>query len=203
MCKLPILIGVAFLASLVAVTPVSAAPCSQEHEAPGIFVPDRGCVSVGVGYLYQHFNVLGAAFHNNSYNVNVTTHLVDWLTGAAGRLSVGAEVALNGGFGGHPFGNPSLVAKSLFVGGGPHLTVQSPSRFEPWVHGLVGWQHFRFTQGDVLGSNSTLGFIVGGGVDIHLRPLLSWRIEGDYVGTTFQSSIQSNYAVGTGIVLYF
>jgi hypothetical protein len=40
-------------------------------------------------------------------------------------------------------------------------------------------------------------------VDIRVARPLSWRVEGDYVGTTFQSSIQSNFGVGTGLVLYF
>ena len=203
MYKLPILFGVAVFASLVSVISATAGPCSQDQEPPGIFVPNRGCVALEIGYAYQHFNVFGTTFHNHDLNVDVTTHLFDWLTGAKGRLTVGAEGAVNAGFGGKTIGNPSLDAKSLFVGGGPHLAVLSASRFEPWVHGLVGVEHFRFTQTSVLGSNSTLGFVVGGGVDIRMARPLSWRVEGDYVGTTFQSSIQSNYGVGTGLVLYF
>jgi hypothetical protein len=203
MNKLPILFGVALVALLASVNPAIAAPCGEEREAPGIFVPNQGCIAVGVGYAYEHFNVLGTTFHNNDYTANFTMHLFDWLTGATGRLTVGVEAAVSGGFGGKTTGSPSLEAKSLFVGGGPHLSVPSASRFEPWVHGLVGLQHFRFTQSSVLGSNSALGFIVGGGVDIRLTPLFSWRVEGDYVGTTFQSSVQSNYGVGTGLVLYF
>ena len=198
-----ILFGVALFASLVSATSATAGPCTQDQEPPTIFVPNRGCIALGIGYTYQHFNVLGTTFHNHDYNMNVTMHLFDWLTGAVGRLTVGAEGAVNAGFGGRTNGNPPLDAKSLFVGGGPHLAVVSRSRFEPWVHGLVGVEHFRFTQTSALGSNSALGFVVGGGVDIRVAPPLSWRVEGDYVGSTFQSSIQSNYGVGTGLVFYF
>lgn len=198
-----ILFGVVLFASLVSVTSATAGPCSPDQEAPGIFVPNRGCVALEIGYAYQHFNVFGTTFHNHDLNADVTMHLFDWVTGATGRLTVGAEADVNAGFGGTTTGNPSLDAKSLFVGGGPHVAIQSRSRFEPWVHGLVGLEHFRFTQTAVLGSNSALGFVVGGGVDIRVAPLLSWRVEGDYVGTNFQSSIQSNYGVGTGLVWYF
>jgi hypothetical protein len=192
------------LCSLILVSPAVAGPCSADSdEAPGVYVPDEGCFALGVGYQYQHFNVFGTSFHNNDYTVNLTMHLFNLVYGANGRLTLGVEGALNAGFGGKTNGNPSLDAKSLFVGAGPHLAIPNRSRFEPWVHGLVGWQHFRFTQTDVLGSNSALGFIVGGGVDIRIAPRAYWRVEGDYVGTTFQSSIQSNYGFGTGLVLYF
>ncbi len=189
---------------LISITSATAGPCSPDsNEAPGIYVPDEGCFALGVGYQYQHFNVLGSSFHDNGYNVNFTMHLFDLVTGADGRLTVGLEGAANAGFGGHPNGDSSLDAKSLFVGAGPHLALSSRSRIEPWVHGLVGWQHFRFTQSATIGSNSALGFIVGGGLDFRLAPRAYWRVEGDYVGTTFQSSIQSNYGAGTGLVLYF
>ena len=203
MHKLSILFGIVFVALFTLVPPAMASPCGPDNEAPGIYVPDQGCFSIGVGYLFQHFSVLGTSFHNHTYNANVTMHLFDWLTGAEGRLTVAAEVAVNGGFGGRTTGSPSLDAKSLFVGGGPHLAIPSRSRFQPWAHGLVGLERLRFTQTSTLGANSTLGFIVGGGVDIRFAPRAYWRVEGNYVGTTFQGSIQSNYSAGTGVLFYF
>lgn len=202
--KAMVLCGAVLSLSLVSERAAIARPCGPDKgEAPGIYVPDRDCIELGLGYQYQHFHVLGTSFHNNAYDASFTLHLFDWLTGGSGRLAVGAEGAVNAGFGGKTSGNPSLDAKSLFLGAGPHLTVQSRSRFQPWIHGLVGWEHLRFTQTSVLGSNSALGFIVGGGVDIRLAPEVSWRVEGNYVGTHFQPGIQSNYSAGTGLVLYF
>lgn len=204
MRKFLISCGATLLLAFVTVIPCAAGPCSPDNgEAPGIYVPDRGCFQLGVGYEYQHFNVLGTSFANHDYNVNFTMHLFDWLTGAEGRLTVGAEAALNGGFDGHTSGTPSLDAKSIFVGGGPHVAIANRSRFEPWAHVLFGLQHFRFTQGPTLGSNNAFGFEAGGGVDIRLAPRVSWRVEGNYVGTHFQSTIQSNYGAGTGLVLSF
>jgi hypothetical protein len=188
---------------LTAAIPSLAGPCTEQREAPGIFVPARGCFELGVGYQYQHFNVLGTRFHNNDYSMDFGMHLFDLITGAAGRVTVGVEGAVAAGFGGHTGGNPSLDVKSFFVGAGPHVAIENNSRFEPWIHGLVGWERLRFTQSATLGANSALGYMVGGGVDIRLRPQLYWRFQADYLGTHFQSSLQSNYSTGSGIILYF
>jgi hypothetical protein len=203
MCKSLFFLLTVWLSSFMLVRPVSAGPCSPDSEAPGIFVPSRGCFELGIGYQYAHFDVFGKTFHNHEYNLNFDTHLFDPVTGASGRLTVGLEGDLTAGFGGHTSGTPSLKAKSLFLGAGPRVALVSRSRIEPWIHGLVGWEHLRFTQGPVLGSNSALGYVLGGGVDIGLGPRAAWRIQGDYVGTHYQSDLQSNYSVGTGIVLYF
>jgi hypothetical protein len=202
-CRLLGLCGMILCLWFGAATPSLAGPCKEQSEAPGIFVPFRGCFSIGVGYQYQHFNVLGTTFHNHDYTTDFGMHLFDLVTGAEGRLTVGVEGTATAGFGGHTNGNPSLDVKSVFLGGGPHIAIESTSRFEPWVHGLVGWERLRFTQSDTLGANSALGYMIGGGVDIRIRPKLSWRVQADYLGTHFQSSLQSNYSTGTGIIFYF
>jgi len=201
--RLMVLCGTVLCLWLSAPIPSLAGPCTEQNEAPGIFVPDRGCFELGVGYQYQHFSVLGTKFHTHNYSVDLGMHLLDLITGGDGRLTLGVEGTLTAGFGGHPGGNPSLDAKSLFLGAGPHVALENVSRFEPWIHGLVGWEHFRFTQSATLGSNSALGYMVGGGVDIRLKPRVYWRLQGDYLGTYFNSGLQSNYSTGTGILLYF
>lgn len=200
--KSSVLYGTMVFLSLGAAVPSVAGPCTEQSEAPGIFVPDRGCIELGIGYKYQQFSVLGSKFDTHNYSVDVGMHLFDLVTGAGGRLTVGAEGAVNAGFDGHTNGNPSLDVKSLFLGGGPHVAIQGRSRFEPWIHGLVGWEHLRLTQTATLGSNSALGYMVGAGVDLRLKPKIYWRFQVDYLGTHFNSGLQSNYSAGTGIVLY-
>ena len=202
-CRFMVFCGAVLCLWLTAAIPSLAGPCTEQREAPGIFVPARGCFELGVGYQYQHFNVLGTRFHNNDYSVDFGMHLFDLITGAAGRVTVGVEGAVAAGFGGHTGGNPSLDVKSFFVGAGPHVAIENNSRFEPWIHGLVGWERLRFTQTATLGANSALGYMVGGGVDIRLRPQIYWRFQAEYLGTHFQSSLQSNYSTGSGIILYF
>ena len=182
--------------------PSVAGPCSPDQEVATVYVPDRGCLDVGFGYQFQHYNVLGRHFNDNGFNVDFGMHLVDWLTGGEGRLSVGLEATSAFGFG-HTGGTPNLDAKSLFIGAGPHLSVQTRSRLEPFVHVIPGFQHFRFTQTSTIGSNSAFGFMGGGGLDVRIQRGLYWRVQGDYIGTVLQSDIQSNYSFGTGAIIYF
>jgi hypothetical protein len=155
---------------------------------------------VGAGFQYQHFTVRGVGFHNLGFNSEITRYLNDWL---------GVEATAVEGFGhvGTTTTIPvTLDAKSFFVGGGPHIVVSTRSRWEPWAHVLVGLEHFRFTQTNNqvgLGSNSGVGVMVGGGVDYKLGRGANWRVQADYVGSEMSSSFQSNYSVGTGLVINF
>jgi hypothetical protein len=167
-CRFMVFCGAVLCLWLTAAIPSLAGPCTEQREAPGIFVPARGCFELGVGYQYQHFNVLGTRFHNNDYSVDFGMHLFDLITGAAGRVTVGVEGAVAAGFGGHTGGNPSLDVKSFFVGAGSNVAIENNSRFDPWIHGLVGRERLRFTQSATLGANSALDYMVGGGVDIRL-----------------------------------
>ncbi len=189
----------------IAVKPSLAGPCSPDNaEAPGIYVPDRGCAEIGFGYQYQHYDVLGKTFSDNGYNVDLGLHLFDWVTGGEGRLTVGAEGTTAFGFG-HTNGPHSLDAKSLFIGGGPHAAIQSHSRLEPWIHVLPGWEHFRFTQTSKIGSNSpaSASWLRRRGGCPNESKESTGRIQADYLGTTFQSTEQSSYSFGTGLIFYF
>jgi len=45
--------------------------------------------------------------------------------------------------------------------------------------------------------------MLGGGLDFKLKPNIAWRVQADYLGTDFQSLIESNYSVGTGVIFRF
>jgi hypothetical protein len=148
----------------------------------------------GAGFQYLHFNLLGQNFHDIGFNTQVTRYLDDWF-GVEGT----------GVFGYGHTGSKNLVAKSLFVGGGPHISFSNSTRFEPWAHVLVGWQHFRFTQVNAgFGSDSAIAFMGGGGLDIKFGGRAAWRVQGDFIGSHFGNTIQKNdYSFGTGIVFNF
>jgi hypothetical protein len=97
-----VLCGTVLCLWLASAAPSSAGPCTEQNEAPGIFVPVRGCFELGVGYQYQRFNVLSTSFNNNDYNADFGMHLFDLVTGAAGRLTVGVEGAATGDLAGIP-----------------------------------------------------------------------------------------------------
>jgi hypothetical protein len=199
MRKLLILCGALLCLSLNAAAQESAAafdagsPAGEPAAPASLMPPDREPWQLGIGFQYQHFSVLNQSFHTLGYNVGLTRYINNWF---------GIEAA--GVFG---FGNtgttPNLTAKTFFIGGGPHLAFTNGSRFEPWVHVISGWQHFRFTQTSTIGSNSGVGFMGGGGVDYKLGGRAYWRIQGDFIGTHLGPSIEKNYSFGTGLILNF
>ena len=115
----------------------------------------------------------------------------------------GVEGNVTAGFG-NADGAPAITAKSLFLGGGAHISIYNTNHFEPWAHLIVGWEHFRFTQSSGYGSNSHAGFMAGGGLDYKIRSgRLYWRIQGDYIGTNIGPTLAPNYSIGTGLVFNF
>ena len=85
MRKLLAVCGTVLFLSLVSAIPSVAGPCSQDSEAPGIFIPDRSCFQLGFGYQYQNYSgIEGRSFHNNGYNIDASLHLFDAITGASG-----------------------------------------------------------------------------------------------------------------------
>jgi hypothetical protein len=175
-----------------------AAPAPDPIPVPANFTPsDRDQWQLGVGFQYQHFNVFNLSFHDLAYNASITRYLNDWF-GLEGTAIMGW---------GHTNTTPqvprALDAKSFFIGGGPHIALNNKTKIEPWGHVVVGLAHFRFTQTNNLGSNSSFGFLAGGGVDVKLGGRAYWRIQGDYVETHFQSMSENNYSFGSGLVFNF
>ena len=163
-----------------------ASTSEAEPAAPSPLIPiDREAWQIEGGFQYLQFNVLGQKFHNFGYKGQVTRYFNNWF---------GLEGAATAGFG-HTGATPSQTAKSFFIGGGPHLSMHSYSRFDPWVHVLFGLQHFRFTQAGLIGSNSFDAVIAGGGVDYKLGVVpIFWRVQGDFIGTNIGSSMTKNYS---------
>jgi hypothetical protein len=173
----------------------SATPSPSPAPSPGFSLDpaDREPWQIEMGYQYQHMSLLGQKFHTNGYHTDVVRYISNWY-GLEGTAAMGF---------GNTGGTIHRDAKSLFLGGGPRLALYSNRRFEPWAHALVGWEHFRFTQSSILGSNSALGFMAGGGVDYKIGTNLSWRIQADFLGSHFGNVVQKNYSFGSGFVLNF
>jgi hypothetical protein len=201
MRKLTILCAALFCLSLTASAQDSTAafdagPEASEPAAPASLIPaDREPWQIGMGFEYQHYHVLGQTFHNFAYQADVARYLNNWFaiegTGIAGF--------------GHAGSSPSITANSLFLGGGPHVSMFNTRHFEPWGHVIVGWERFRFTQSNVLGSNSHAAFLAGGGVDYKIGGgRLYWRVQADFMGTNVGgNSFSKNYFIGTGFMLSF
>jgi hypothetical protein len=175
-------------------SPASEAAPAPAPAPPSLLPSDRDPWQVGLGFEYLHFHVLGLQFHDYAYKAQVTRYLNNWF---------GVEGSVIAGFG-HVEGAPKIDAKSVFFGGGPHVSLYNNRHIEPWAHVLVGWERLRFTQTTTLGSPSHAAFYAGGGVDYKIHSSrLFWRVEGDYIGTNFGPTITTNYAFGTGLILNF
>jgi hypothetical protein len=167
-----------------------ASPSSNPAPTEYVYIPTW---QLAAGFQFQHYNVFGASFANYGYHADITRTLTNW-----GSL----EGIVATGFG-HSGGVRNPEAKSLFVGGGPRFTARTQRLFEPWMHVLVGMD--RLASG-VAGSGtapSSLAFMGGVGADLKFNPRIYLRVEGDYLGTQFQSTPESNISVGTSVVFNF
>ena len=214
MQKLLLLCGVVLLSSVAAVaqsdvsTITSPSPAAAAPEPPQISQGDLTDWQISIGYMYTRLNMplqtIGAgaktdtqpAFtvNDNGLDVSFTRFLISW---------AGIEADAGASFGS---GSASQIAdaKTVFVGGGPHFALRGHGRFEPWAHTLVGLEHFRFTQTAVAyGSNNSVAFVGGGGVDMHLNVRTALRVQFDYVGTDLFKLSQSNWDAGAGVVFNF
>jgi hypothetical protein len=159
---------------------------------------EEGPWQIAVGYQYNRDNLLGSPFSTHGANFSLTRFLTRW---------IGVEAQVGAGFLGNTGQTttpPNLAAKSLFVGAGPRLILRNRTRYEPWVHAVVGFEHYRFSQtAGILGSNNALAVPVGGGVDIYLTPRLAIRTEADAVFSRFFSTNQRAFQVVGGLALNF
>jgi hypothetical protein len=157
-------------------------------------------LAISFGYQFNRFNmplqktVPAFTVNDNGLDVSFTRLFLRW-GGLEGKAATG-------------FGCGSVPqiasAKSVFVGGGPRFAYRGHGRFEPWLHTLIGLEHFRFTQtATAYGSNNSLAFIGGGGMDIHMNVRTAFRVQADYLGTALFSRGQTNWQIGAGVVFNF
>jgi hypothetical protein len=85
---------------------------------------------------------------------------------------------------------------------GPRVSFKI-SKFRPFVHALIGAGHIRESATGLSNSDISFADALGGGLDYHLIPLISWRIQADALQTRFFNSSQSNLRFSTGIVVNF
>lgn len=80
---------------------------------------------------------------------------------------------------------------------GPQISF--PGRISPFFHVLGGFGHL---QGG--GAQTSFAGAIGGGIDMGIAPLLSWRvIQADDVVTRFFGGTQHSMRLSTGVVIRF
>jgi|SRR5882672_5733066 len=150
-----------------------------------------------IGYQFNRINMSGVPYNSNGLTTSLVRFFGNWI-GLEGQLGLGIGTT------GAATVPPSLTTKSVFLGGGPRLVHRGHGRIEPWVHGVVGMEYFCFSQAvGLLGSNTGLGGVGGGGLDVRLGPRTSFRAEADWLGTRFFSANQGHFQLDTGLVFNF
>ena len=168
-------------------------PIGRETIGAGLYAPWQ----VSIGAQYTHENLIGVPFDTYGGNISLVRFFGRW---------VGVEGQFGAGFGNTYSGSnpPNLDARSLFGGGGLRLAYRSQSRFEPWVHFIVGAERFSFHQSSQSQGNMTaLAGLAGGGVDLYLWRHVAIRTEAEPVASRFFAANQRSFQAIAGVVFDF
>jgi hypothetical protein len=136
------------------------------------------------GYSYEHLGT-SPARNLNGLEITAQYKFKDWL---------GVAVDFDG-----QFGLPShFDGRTLHFMAGPQISF--PTRLSPFVHVLAGIGHVA----DNGITNTSFAGAIGGGIDLHIAPLVSWRIiQGDDIITQYFGGVQHSARVSTGLVFRF
>jgi hypothetical protein len=117
----------------------------------------------------------------------------------AGSYKVAPWVSIKVDLDAH-YGLPStLDNRTLDLLAGPQFTFPIHFPVTPYVHALGGLGHIRAGEGQ-----TSLAGAIGGGLDLPVAPLFSWRIiQADYMVTRFFNATQNNIRISTGLVIRF
>ena len=85
---------------------------------------------------------------------------------------------------------------------GPRVSV-SVGKVRPFAHALFGAGHISTSGFGFSDSDTSFAYALGGGVDYHLIPLISWRVQADWLQDRFFSNTQNNVRISTGIAIHF
>ena len=170
-------------------TAAANGPASSSPAAPARMASEYFNWQVAISYQYFRASAGGTTVNLHGFNTSFTRFATEW---------IGLEGDVAAGFGDAPDGSR---VKLLFYGAGPRIAYRRAEKIEPWGHALFGGTHL--LPQTSFGSTNGFGYVVGGGVDYKLTPRVSWRVQGDFVGTHFFSQWQKNGQFVTGLVFNF
>lgn len=99
------------------------------------------------------------------------------------------------------FGNESVRVESYLFGPRASVTV---GKFRPFAHALIGAAHVNESSaGLTFNSETQFADALGGGLDYHLIPRVSWRVQLDDLQTRFNGRRQDNTRFSTGLAFRF
>jgi hypothetical protein len=144
---------------------------------------------LGLGASWERFR--SSIFNASAVGLNtsVAYYTNDWL-GIEGNLMTGFAPTI--------FDHEHV--KLFNFTGGPKIAWRQ-RRWEPWMHGLVGFSHEQ--PQTAAGGKNAFAAQVGGGADYRINPRLSARLQGDWLHTQFFSQSQNNFTLAGSLVIHF
>ena len=82
---------------------------------------------------------------------------------------------------------------------GPRVSA-GVGKLRPFAEALFGVGH---VNAGAAGTNTSFATALGGGLDYRILKPIAWRVQGDYVRTSFFGNDQANVRISTGLVLRF
>jgi len=151
-----------------------------------------------IGYSYLNADLPGGRTSLNGWNGSVEVRVLPFI-GMVGDFS--------GNYGTQSFAVPPAFAVNASVHQhnflfGPRVSF-TVGKFRPFAHSLIGASHISASAFEFSDSDTSFADALGGGIDYHLIPLISWRVQIDALQTRFFSRTQEDVRVSTGIVVHF
>jgi hypothetical protein len=140
---------------------------------------------VFVGYSFEHVGTSpGRNF--NGIEIGAQYRLLPWLRAVA-------DVD------GHYVFPSQTDGRTFHIMVGPEIGIPL-GKYSPYIHALAGYASIH----DNGFTSSSYSAALGGGLDRHIAPLLTWRmIQVDDVITHYFGGLQHNVRLSTGVVLRF
>lgn len=176
----------ALLAALPAAAAPAPAPAPQQVQ--GVFPITYWQASFGYSYM-RFYQLPNTAVNTNGFDLSMAYFFKPWLAG---------EGEISGGLG----SQIGERAKSVFSGAGLRARRAGPRATELWIHGVAGVAHFE--PKTTFGGENALGFELGGGIDLNTRrERMAYRLEADFIETSFFGTYQVSPKLAAGVVYKF
>jgi len=144
--------------------------------------------SIGVlaGYSFEHV-ATSPGRNFNGIEIGAQYRLLGWLSAVADMD-------------GHYVFPNQTDGRTFHLMVGPEISLPIPGKYSPFVHVLAGFGSIH----DNGFTSSSYSAALGGGLDRHIAPLLTWRmIQADDVVTHYFGGLQHNVRLTTGVVFRF
>ncbi len=179
--------------SLAATTFSAPLPAAAPKPEPRFVYGSRDDYRWQLGFAYAYFRIRTTPITANLHGIHtsVVYYTNEWF---------GLEGAVTAAFGSQLPGFDREHSKLVTFSGGPRIAWRQ-RRWEPWGHFLVGGAHLQAQT--ALGGRNSIAYTAGGGADFRWNPRLSFRFQGDYVGTRLFDQTQHNFQITAGPVFHF